>query len=334
MKLAIHAMLACALAAFAARADAAQARFEAGVLEFGRILKIQPAERPLKLSNMGDTPLRIRNVALTPPLQAVRMPREVAPGATAEITVRLDPKDIRGRYEGTVTVLLDATEQPEVVIPVHAEIVQPVELLPRPMFFVAAMRGKESSATLEIVNNEAEPLVLNKPQHSGERFTTELTTVEPGKRYALTLRMKPTAAAGRSTEIISIETSSALSPRIAIAANTLMRERVHTFPDVIDLGTIPLREATTSPELLRRIAQTLMVYQLEGSDFQIEASTDVPGVFVDSKRGPNKDRYQLTLWLDHTKVKAGTIRGTLAIRTNDREWPRIEVPISGAILGE
>lgn len=334
MNLAPRAIFACVLAISAALANAAQARFEAGVLDFGRILKIQPAERPLKLTNLGDAPLRIRNVALTPPLQVVRMPREVAPGATAEIAVRLNPKDIRGRYEGTVTVLLDATEQPELAISVHAEIVQPVDVLPRPMFYVAAMRGKESSATLEIVNNEAEPLVLKEPRHSSERFTTELTTVEPGRRYALTLRMKPTAPAGRSTEVISIETSSAVSPRIAIAANTLMRERVYTFPDAIDLGAVPLREVTTSPELLRRIAQTLMVYQPQGSDFQIEASTDIPGVFVDSERGPNKDRYQLTLWLDHAKVKAGTIRGTLTIRTNDREWPRIEVPISGVILGD
>lgn len=333
MRLTLHAMLASLFAAWAPHAVAAQATVEGGVLEFGRVLQIQPAERPLKLSNSGTTPLRIRSVALTPPLRAVRMPREVAPGATAEIAVRLDPKDIRGRYDGAITVMLDTTEQAEVVVPVHAEIVQPVEVLPRPMFFVAALRGKESAATLEIVNNEEEPLVLKEPQHSGARFTTALTTVEPGKRYALTLRMKPTAAAGRSTEMIAIETSSASSPRIVIAANTLMRERVHTFPDAIDLGAIPLRDATDSPDLLRRIAQTLMVYQLQGSDFEIDASTDVPGVLINSERGPNKDRYQLTVWLDHTKVKAGHIRGTLTIRTNDREWPRIEVPIAGVILG-
>lgn len=319
------------IAVTVARAEALQLRLQTTSLDFGRLLSGASADRSIKLTNPGALPIRIEKIALTPPLRVVRMPREIAAGAEAEIVVRMPSPSPGGRYEGSVSLVLEGLQDVQ-VIPVSAEVVGAIEFSPRPMFFVAAVRGNEAVASIDIINNESEPLRLGQPSHAGERFTAALETIEQGKRFRLTLRMHGDVPAGRHTETITLETSSKSMPRIGVVAHTLMRERVYTFPEAIDLGAIPIGVASASPDALERLAQTLMVYQVRGRDFQIRFDTDVPGLSVRSVPGPQGDRHQLTLTLDRDKIEVGPIRGVLHISTNDAEWSRIEVPVSGTIL--
>jgi hypothetical protein len=53
---------------------------------------------------------------------------------------------------------------------------------------------------------------------------------------------------------------------------------------------------------------------------------------IRSERGPQGDRYQLTLTLNPQKSQPGTVRGNLLIRTNDLEVPSLMVPIAGHLL--
>lgn len=331
MRRSLVALFICFVAVPHARAESSPLRLQTPSLDFGRMLSGVAADRSIKLMNSSERPILIHNVALTPPLRVVRMPREIAGGAEAEIVVRMQSPSVGGRYEGSVSlVLADLQDVP--LIPVSADVVGAIEFSPRPMFFLAAVRGNEGTASIDIINNESEPLHLGQPGHSDERFTTALETIEQGKRFRLTLRMNGAAPAGRHTETITLDTSSKSMPRIGIVANTLMRERVYTFPEAIDLGAIPVGVASASSDVLERLAQTLMVYQVKGRDFQIRFETDVPALSVRSVPGPQGDRHQLTLTLDRDKIKVGPIRGVLRISTNDATWTRIEVPVSGSIL--
>lgn len=330
MRQCLAALSICLVAVTAARAESSPLRLQTPSLDFGRMLSGVAADRSIKLTNAGERPVLIHNVALTPPLRVVRMPREIAVGTEAEIVVRMQSPSAGGRYEGEVSLVLAGLQ--DVQIPVSADVVGAIEFSPRPMFFVAAVRGSEGTASIDIVNNEPEPLRLGPPSHSNERFTTALETIEQGKRFRLTLRMHDDVPAGRHTETITLGTSSKSMPRIGVVANTLMRERVYTFPEAIDLGAIPIGVASASPDALERLAQTLMVYQVKGRDFQIRFETDVPALSVRSVPGPQGDRHQLTLTLDRDEIKVGPIRGVLRISTNDATWTRIEVPVSGTIL--
>lgn len=327
----LAALFVCLVAVTVARAESSPLRLQTTSLDFGRLLGGASADRSIKLTNSGELPILIHKIALTPPLRVVRMPREIAVGAEAEIVVRMQSPSAGGRYDGWVGLELAGLQDVQ-MIPVSAEVVGAIEFSPRPMFFVSAVRGNEGAASIDIINNESEPLRLGQPGHSGERFTTAIETIEQGKRFRLTLRMHGAAPAGRHTETITLDTSSKSMPRIGVVANTLMRERVYTFPEAIDLGAIPVGVASASPDALERLAQTLMVYQVRGRDFQIRFETDVPALSVRSVPGPQGDRHQLTLMLDRDKIKVGPIRGVLRISTNDATWTHIEVPVSGSIL--
>jgi hypothetical protein len=119
---------------------------------------------------------------------------------------------------------------------------------------------------------------------------------------------------------------------LSIAANSYLHERVYTFPDVVDLSALRLGDMHMNPDLLRVVSQTLMVYQWGGSDFKVNFRTDLPVLDLKAERGPKGDRYQTTITLIRDKVQIGPIKGSIFIQTNDPQFPRITVPVSGLII--
>jgi hypothetical protein len=120
---------------------------------------------------------------------------------------------------------------------------------------------------------------------------------------------------------------------LTIVANTFLHERVYTFPDAVDFGTLRLRDIDRDPQLLQRTIQTLMVYQSGGADFSVILRTDdLPQLAFESERGPQGDRYQNTLTLIRQKLMPGVIRGSIFVETNDKEFPLLVVPVSGDVV--
>ncbi len=114
-------------------------------------------------------------------------------------------------------------------------------------------------------------------------------------------------------------------PVLNVDANTYLYERVHTFPDVVDFGSLRVGDAGQA-------ALNLMIHQEGGSNFQVQLSTDVPGLSLKWERGPKGDRYQAEISLIFEKTRVGPINGSIFIDTNDREFPRVVVPVSGQIV--
>ena len=79
-------------------------------------------------------------------------------------------------------------------------------------------------------------------------------------------------------------------------------------------------------------AITMMIHEEGGSDFKAELSSDVPGLSLKAERGPKRDRYQVEITLVSEKVRPGPMKGSIVINTNDAEFPRIIVPVSGQIV--
>jgi hypothetical protein len=224
-----------------------------------------------------------------------------------------------------MVVFLNDPALPQAILAFEGTVVPAIELSPMRAFFLAGLRGRGGRAAIEIVNHESEALRIEKVEHPAERFTTQLETVEPGQRYRLILNLKPEGPGGRSTETILLRTSSKKLPELKVDANTYLYERVRTFPDVLDFGT--LRATDTRHEAL-----TLMIYQEGGSDFQVKLSSDVPALDLKYARGPQGDRYQATISLLGDKIRPGPIEGTILIETNDPEFKKLSVPFYGAIL--
>ena len=319
--------LSVALPVDAPRAVFPDLRFAFGAPKQGTMI-----EHEFVVRNEGSAPLRILQVQLTAPLMLGRTPAQIEPGTEGRFRVRLDTSKLSGAFQGEIRIALNDPAMPEASLLVQGRIVPPIELLPRPVFFVAGQRGEHRQATIEIVNHEAEPLRLESIEHPRERFATKLDTVEEGRRYRLTLILKRDGPGGKKTESILVKTSSGTTPLLTIPAHTYLRERVYTFPDAVDLGALRLADIKAQPDLLQRTAQTVMIYQAGGTDFQVKPRTVLQELDLKWEGGPTGDRYQVTVALNRDQIHAGPIKGSIIIETNDPEFPSITVPVTGAIL--
>lgn len=313
------------LIAVGAASEVSKAVFPETHFEFGEVMSGAVVEHDFVVKNDGSAPLVIQKVSMTSPLLVTRMPHEVAPGAEGTIHFKLDTTNLEGKFEGTILVFLNGSALSQADLNFAGHIVPAIELSPMPAFFVSGQRGQGGRAAIEIVNHESEPLRIEKIEHPTERFTTELETLERGQRYRLTLNLKPDGPGGKTMDTILISTSSKRVPVLKVAANTYLYERVHTFPDVVNLGTWRVGDT-------REAAMTLMIYQEGGSDFQAKLSSDVPAVSLKWERGPKGDRYQATITLMSEKVRVGRIKGSVFIDTNDPGFPRVIVPVDGQIV--
>ncbi len=296
-----------------------------GQFDFGEVLSGAVVEHDFTLSNTGSAPLLIEKASMTTPLLATQLPHEVTPGAGGKIHFKLDTANLGGKFEGTILVSLNDPAMPQARLNFSGRVIPPIELSPQPAFFVAGQRGQGNRAGIEIVNHESEPLRIEKIEHPTERFTTQLETLKPGQRYRLTLALKPGGPGGRAVDAIQISTSSKRMPVLKVDANTYLYERVHAFPDVVDFGTWRAAESGGA-------AITMMIHQEGGSGFKAQLSSDVPGLNLKPERGPKGDRYQVEITLVSEKVHVGPMKGSIVINTNDVEFPRIIVPVSGQIV--
>jgi Protein of unknown function (DUF1573) len=313
-------------------ADSPHAVFSETTFQFERVLAGAVVEHDFALKNAGSAPLRIIGVQMTSPLIVTSMPASVAPGTEARIRIRLDTSGLRGHFPGEIQVSLNDPNFPEANFGFEGDIVPSIEVSPAPVFFLAGRRGELRQASIEIINHEPEPLRIDELHHPSDRFSTKLETLEEGRRYRLTLFLRPDGPGGRHSDSIVLTTSSGSQPALTIVANTFLRERVYTFPDAVDFGTIRLSDIDQDPQLLQRTAQTLMVYQFGGAAFNVILRTDLPQLAFRSERGPQGDRFQNTLTLIQQELMPGVIQGSIFVETNDKEFPSLVVPVSGDVV--
>jgi len=297
-----------------------ETRFEFGEVESGTIV-----EHEFVLKNQGSAPLLIQKVSMMAPLLVTRMPHEIAAGAEGTIHFKLDTANLAGRFEGAILVFLNDPALPQANLTLAGRVIRPIELTPMPAFFVAGQRGRGGRAAIEIVNHEPAPLRIDKIENPTDRFGTSLEILKPGQRYRVTLTLKPDGPSGKSVEPIVITTSSKKMPVLKLDANTYLFERIHNFPELVNFGTLHVGEAGGA-------ALTLMIYQEGGTDFQLKLNTDIPFLSLQGERGQKGDRYQVKITLISEKIQLGPIKGSIIIDTNDREFPRVIVPVSGQIV--
>ena len=298
---------------------------------FGRVMVNQDVKQTIAFDNTTGQRLKVGNVQLTPPLLARNITPVIEPGGQGQFTLVLGEKRTFGEFEGLVRINFENTDIDPVTFHVEGYVIPPIEFQPRPAFYVATHRGKDKQASIEITNHRAQPLNIIRAESQSDRFTLDLETLSAGLKYRLTLTLRGDAPAGKKTEPIRLITDEASGGDMNIQANTLIRERVYTFPESIDMGSLPMN-MVKNQSAVEKLAQTLMVYRLGTEDFQIKASTDLDSVRLQSERGPNGDRFQLTVSLIPEKAQAGSFSGSINIKTNDIEIPELVIPVTGSIL--
>jgi len=303
------------------------------LFNFGPIDRNAPLEHTFEFQNDRPEPLEIKNVQLTPPLTVTRMTSRVEPRSNGSVTVRMETPRESGKFKGFVAINFKNENAKTLYFWVVGRLTAAIDFEPFPAFFVSTQRGEEKTASIEITSHESEPLEILEVKNTSSRFTTRLETLEPGRRYRLSLTVKPDAPAGRETEFITLATSSREHPHLKVQANTAIHERVYTFPEAIGFKTIAVATLKARPQSVQNLSQSLMVYQKGGTDFKISARSDVPFLRLTSQQAQLKDRFGIQIDIIPEKLTAGEVKGAIVIATNDPQFPQITVPVTAVVQG-
>lgn len=303
------------------------------VFDFGTVMEDEPVFHVFTIANTGRETLEITNVRVTAPLFFQNVRKQLLPGERRDIIINLGIPRKPGEYAGWMEVAFKDPGLTNLIFDVRGKIVPLIELKPFPGFFVATQRGQPKQGTVEIINHEPEPLEIRRIEQTGARFTTELKTVDPGQRYTLTLNLDGKGAPGRATETIKLFTSSKKRSLVQLKANTYIKERVYTFPESLDLGQLRADELKGQSSLTNYLSQTLMVYQSGGTNFQVTAMSDSPFLRLSTEPSRKyRDRCQITAEIVADRLVAGPLNSRIKITTNDREFPTLEVPVTGTVV--
>jgi hypothetical protein len=210
--------------------------------------------------------------------------------------------------------------------------VEGIEYKPLGAIITSVARGAVQEASLEITSRRPAPLKILDVVNPSQRFTAHVETLEEGKRFRLVVTVKGEGPAGKQQHILELKTNLEDAPILRIPVHTYVREKVRAFPESVFMGRYPLSEIRGNPAVAKQRAQILMVYRDGTTDFQITASSDLPYLKVLSERGPKGDRYENTISIDPDLATPGIIKGNIIINTNDPDFPKLTVPVTGDLL--
>jgi hypothetical protein len=291
----------------------------------------EPVVHAFTFYNDSSETIQVARIAVTDPLQVVKVLSKIPPGQNGQLAVSLGTPRQLGDYQGAIEITFRNKDLAPLRLSFTGKITPAIEVRPLPAFFVATTRGRTNGASLEIINQDVEPLKINEIQSPSSIYTVNLMPLEQGRRYRLDLVMRPGAKPGRQTENITLLTSSKKQPRLVIQANTLVHERVYAFPESIDLGVINQSELKSNPALTNLINQTLMIYQEGGKALQATAMTDLNVLKLGVERSKLDDRCEVHVEVAVNNLAPGPVNGFIQIKTNDPDFPELDVPVTGIV---
>jgi hypothetical protein len=291
----------------------------------------EPVEHIFAFRNNTSETLEAGGLKVTPPLAVLNLSKRVLPGEQGILRFRLDEPRPVGDYQGLIEVDFKNPGISNISFEVTGKITPLIEAKPFPAFFVATGRDQPKEASIRLINHDAEPLAITNIECSSSRFSLRLETNQVGQVYTLYLKLPGQGKRGRMAERITLHTSSKKEPVLLIGANTFIHERVHTFPEELDFGTVESAQIKTNEHLRETLTQVLMVYQDGGTNFQATAKTDLPFLAARAEPSATGKQVQIEVAVNPDELPAGDFQGHLELLTNDREFPRMQINVKGHV---
>ena len=300
-------------------------------VDLGRIRADRKTEHSFTVSNSGSEALEIRNVRLKGQGFKARLPKGIPPGESRFITLSLEPVSLIGEWDWEVSFETNDPDNPLIHYKVKAFIYPPIEVEPAPRVFFSLYDDESAFRRLEIVNHKSRPLEITRLESLGSHFLPELETLEPGKRFQLTVTVPETVDPGRFQEALLLHSDDPDRPVIRIAVNVLVKEDLSAFPERIDFGWLSLEKLKAQPAVIALLTQTILI-RSRNDDFSVTSvESEHPFLTVSRNPGNRAKVVQVDVGLDPEKLTPGPIGGVLTVATDHPRYPEIEIPLSGIV---
>lgn len=297
------------------------------VHDFGKVVQGTRVEHAFTISNRGGADLVIDRVDAAQGLSVKHDP-VVPAGGRSTVRLTLDTAGLRGYGEAAARLHTNDPEAPQKVVALVGTVLPPVEVAPGAQAYFFGLRGSGGEKRFTLINHGGRPLALGEPASDSRWFKASVRPEVPGQRYLLSVALDPATPAGRHEGTVTVATDNPAQPEVKIAVRAALENPVAAKPDRVHFGL--LRADNLGGDVTLR---KILVARRHGNGFEVlGAESDLP--FLSIEVAPEKpgESYLVSVRVAGDKAKKGEIRGTLTVRTNDREFPRVEVPVTGEIL--
>jgi hypothetical protein len=314
-------------------APAARAVVAATSHDFGRVEQGARLTHRFVIRNTGGAPLTLSRLSLSERAMSAKMKPQIPPGGEGTLSIDWNTAGLQGAVEGRAVLELNDPASPAITLVLRAVVKQPIEFTPYPAVYASLYQGESARRSVRIDINRERPLGLVRLERHGEHFQAAIKPIVPARAYELEVTVPPTVSPGRYSEAVFLYTDDPQVPRLMVPVNVLVKTEVYANPDKVDFGTVSLGQLAAQPSVLDLLTQSFMVRK-RAARFSITGlSSDLP--FLSLRRSPdgpgNAEAFRLDVALSKDRLRPGPFSGTITVLTDDKEFPRIVVPVRGEV---
>lgn len=288
--------------------------------DFGRAPGDSMVDCTFVLTNAGNAVLEISEVR--PGCGCMKTngwTRQIAPGRTGTVGIRLDTRHYTGNFAKSVFVTCNDPQQTNVMLEVRGYIVRPLEITPPTVVLSLNSETPSNQASVRLVGHLDTPVHVFDPKSSLPNLALELQTNQPGKEYQLLARtVAPFPTASQQGQV-TLSTSLSNQPTTNLNVFINYQAVLQAIPYQLRLPAPPLAAAATLNAWVRNNGTNPLAIT--------EAVVNAPGVAVDQKDDPANRGIALTLnFPAGFQAPAGT-NLELTVRTSHPLHPLLRIPI-------
>jgi hypothetical protein len=292
------------------------------VYDFGTVFQGDKVEHTFWLGNGGPGQLTIGNVQTSCGC-TVAQPnkRQLSPGELSRITATFDTSADRGPAQRLITVATNDPRQGLVTLTIKGEVRVKVDANPSPVVFDKVPHGTEASRQVMVTDliSQGNFRITSITNSSPNLKVTQQPRTDGKPGAVLTLTLLKSTPAATFTDIVKVATN--VSPLNIPVYGTVLGD-LNVTPPQISFGIVKAHAgAIRMARLVNASTRAVKVLGVTTNNRMITAAI--------APVTPGKE-FKLTLELAPNSPN-GTLRGSVAIQTDDPGQPVVQVPFYGIV---
>lgn len=233
--------------------------------------------------------------------------------------------------EKTARVQSNDPTNPSVVLTIKGTVKQLIELDPA-FLSIRASKGEAVEGKVTLVNHDRSPLEILDVKSANQEFTTKLKTLQKGQRYELIVKLHPQAETGRVNTTLTVLTNNKKSPQVLIPVLVTIAARVEASPDKLIFGKIDRAAMEKNPRSGNSLHRSIIVRSQEKGFKVTKVESTLPFVQLELVSPAQQGLpYNVKVALVKEKLKKGPFNGMVIVRTNDKEFAELKIPLTGEV---
>ena len=325
----------CCLLAGAALAQAAGPKMVVPekVKDMGTVAQGAVVDIDFVISNEGTEALQIKAVRPTCGCTVADYDKEIPAGGRGAVKAKLDTKDFSGPISKSILIMTNDPTEPTVSVVIKADVQPIVEVLPRPLIrFNAVQREPMTQKVVVVATDATRAFKVTKVESNVPFLATELRRLagneliadKPGDQYEVAVSLADDAPVGPVSGTVTITTDHPKAEQVTVKVYGVVRALVHVTPTMLEFGSV---EAKARP------GRNLIVVnnRTDGAAVKVTGATvDDPAFEASVSTIEEGRRYQVAVTVKGDAT-AGPRNATLTVKTSDRDFPEIKVPVKASL---